>query len=323
MLEFPSSWSEGMDFRFFPVFAEELSNEAIPLMLGFEDTLTFQGPNIDSEFDKIVRTPEDVFGVCFFHPQSIQVLPLAVYAKVLEKTPFEVDGQTVLNVKARVVGRVMIEAVKQKQPHIIANVTKIEDKEGLVDPETAKKIIDELMRLHDQCNEVEAELMDRFNKPFTAMNIRLRPSAQETIDTRTADMAIDPISDLQSYVQISSMLMMEHHLLTADKYDAMCMTNTEDRLRFIRDKLRQKQKELLLLKKTPQEEVEKAMKAMQEQLQALQQQQAGGAGGMGGAQGQPAEGMSGVSGPGTTADERPVSPPGAMGGPGQAGGPLI
>ncbi|ANQ10193.1 Uncharacterized protein PCOAH_00043500 [Plasmodium coatneyi] len=262
---------------FFPILLEEMSNEPSPLQVGFEDYMQFNGENVEDIFKNMTRevtingSKKKIFGMCFFNHKTGVLAPLAVYAEIKDVTKV---GNN-LAVKGIVRGRIIIEEIISQEPCILGKVSPIEDKKGLTDPEESLKMVDEIIRIHSQCTGLESQLMEQLDQSFASMNIKLRNDLKESIDAKLEKFQVDPSDpeQRQAFVQIASFAAFDFHLMIVDRYDALMLQNSEDRLRFVRDKIRQKQKQLAIIKNTPKEKLQEIL----EQVQSLKNQGAPGA----------------------------------------------
>ncbi|VWU52329.1 conserved protein, unknown function [Hepatocystis sp. ex Piliocolobus tephrosceles] len=259
---------------FFPILLEEMSNEPSPLQIGFEDYMQFNGENVQEIFKSMTKEvyingeKKKIFGMCFFNHKTGVLAPLAVYAEIKDVTKV---GNN-LAVKGLVRGRIIIDKIIQQEPCIIGEILPIEDKKGLIDIEESLKTVDEIIRIHGQCTTMESQLMEQLDQSFASMNIKLRNDLKESIDAKLEKFKIDPsdINQRQAFVQLASFAAFDFHLMIVDRYDALILQNTEDRLRFVRDKIRQKQKQLAIIKNTPKDKLQEIL----EQVQNIKNQNA-------------------------------------------------
>ncbi|GAB67826.1 hypothetical protein PCYB_123920, partial [Plasmodium cynomolgi strain B] len=257
---------------FFPILLEEMSNEPSPLQVGFEDYMQFNGENVEEIFKNMTRevtlngNKKKIFGMCFFNHKTGVLAPLAVYAEIKDVTKV---GNN-LAVKGIVRGRIIIQDIVSQEPCILGKISPIEDKKGLSDPEESLKMVDEIIRIHTQCTSMESQLMEQLDQSFASMNIKLRNDLKESIDAKLEKFQVDPSDpeQRQAFVQIASFAAFDFHLMIVDRYDALMLQNSEDRLRFVRDKIRQKQKQLAIIKNTPKEKLQEIL----EQVQSLKNQ---------------------------------------------------
>ncbi|SCM12682.1 conserved Plasmodium protein, unknown function [Plasmodium chabaudi adami] len=265
--EWIPEFDENNTLGFFPILLEEMSNEPSPLQIGFEDYMQFNGENVEEIFKNMTREvningePKKIFGMCFFNHKTGALAPLAVYAEVKDVTKV---GNN-LAVKGLVRGRVIIDEIINQEPCILGKISPIEDKKGLMDTEESLKIVDEIIRIHGQCTTMESHLMEQLDQSFASMNIKLRNDLKESIDAKLEKFQIDP-SDMeqkQAFIQIASFAAFDFHLMIVDRYDALMLQNTEDRLRLVRDKIRQKQKQLAIIKNTPKEKLQEILEQVQ------------------------------------------------------------
>lgn len=252
---------------FFPILLEEMSNEPSPLQIGFEDYMQFNGENVEDIFKnmtkevKINGESRKIFGMCFFNHKTGALAPLGVYAEIKDVTKV---GNN-LAVKGLVRGRVIIDEIINQEPCILGKILPIEDKKGLIDTEESLKIVDEIIRIHGQCTTMESHLMEQLDQSFASMNIKLRNDLKESIDAKLEKFQIDPsnVEQKQAFIQIASFAAFDFHLMIVDRYDALMLQNSEDRLRFVRDKIRQKQKQLAIIKNTPKEKLQEILEQVQ------------------------------------------------------------
>ncbi|EAA19750.1 hypothetical protein, partial [Plasmodium yoelii yoelii] len=261
--EWIPEFEENNTLGFFPILLEEMSNEPSPLQIGFEDYMQFNGENVEEIFKNMTREvkinnePKKIFGMCFFNHKTGALAPLAVYAEIKDVTKV---GNN-LAVKGLVRGRVIIDEIINQEPCILGKILPIEDKKGLVDTEESLKIVDEIIRIHGQCTTMESHLMEQLDQSFASMNIKLRNDLKESIDAKLEKFQIDPsdVEQKQAFIQIASFAAFDFHLMIVDRYDALMLQNSEDRLRLVRDKIRQKQKQLAIIKNTPKEKLQEIL----------------------------------------------------------------
>ncbi|CDU20055.1 conserved protein, unknown function [Plasmodium yoelii] len=265
--EWIPEFEENNTLGFFPILLEEMSNEPSPLQIGFEDYMQFNGENVEEIFKNMTREvkinnePKKIFGMCFFNHKTGALAPLAVYAEIKDVTKV---GNN-LAVKGLVRGRVIIDEIINQEPCILGKILPIEDKKGLVDTEESLKIVDEIIRIHGQCTTMESHLMEQLDQSFASMNIKLRNDLKESIDAKLEKFQIDPsdVEQKQAFIQIASFAAFDFHLMIVDRYDALMLQNSEDRLRLVRDKIRQKQKQLAIIKNTPKEKLQEILEQVQ------------------------------------------------------------
>ncbi|CRG94958.1 conserved Plasmodium protein, unknown function [Plasmodium gallinaceum] len=270
--EWINEFDENNTLGFFPILLEEMSNEPSPLQIGFEDYMQFNGENVEEIFKSMTREvsingeKKKIFGMCFFNHKTGVLAPLAIYAEIKDVTKV---GNN-LAVKGLVRGRIIIDEIISQEPCILGKISPIEDKKGLIDGEESLKVIDEIIRIHSQCTTMESQLMEQLDQSFASMNIKLRNDLKESIDSKLEKFQIDPsdIEQRQAFIQIVSFAAFDFHLMIVDRYDALMLQNSEDRLRFVRDKIRQKQKQLAIIKNTPKEKLQEIL----EQVQNLKNQ---------------------------------------------------
>ncbi|EUD69160.1 hypothetical protein C922_00023 [Plasmodium inui San Antonio 1] len=275
--EWIPEFDEDNKLGFFPILLEEMSNEPSPLQVGFEDYMQFNGENVEDIFKNMTRevtlngSKKKIFGMCFFNHKTGVLAPLAVYAEIKDVTKV---GKN-LAVKGVVRGRIIIDDIVSQEPCILGKISPIEDKKGLSDAEESLKMVDEIIRIHSQCTTMESQLMEQLDQSFASMNIKLRNDLKESIDAKLEKFQVDPSDpeQRQAFVQIASFAAFDFHLMIVDRYDALMLQNSEDRLRFVRDKIRQKQKQLAIIKNTPKEKLQEIL----EQVQTLKNQGAAGA----------------------------------------------
>ncbi|CRH01163.1 conserved Plasmodium protein, unknown function [Plasmodium relictum] len=270
--EWINEFDENNTLGFFPILLEEMSNEPSPLQIGFEDYMQFNGENVEEIFKSMTREvsingeKKKIFGMCFFNHKTGVLAPLAIYAEIKDVTKV---GNN-LAVKGLVRGRIIIDEIISQEPCILGKISPIEDKKGLMDGEDSLKIVDEVIRIHSQCTLMESQLMEQLDQSFASMNIKLRNDLKESVDAKLEKFQIDPsdIEQRQAFIQIVSFAAFDFHLMIVDRYDALMLQNSEDRLRFVRDKIRQKQKQLAIIKNTPKEKLQEIL----EQVQNLRNQ---------------------------------------------------
>ncbi|SPJ11959.1 conserved Plasmodium protein, unknown function [Plasmodium sp. DRC-Itaito] len=265
--EWINEFDENNTLGFFPILLEEMSNEPSPLQVGFEDYMQFNGEHVEEIFKNMTREvvingeKKKIFGMCFFNHKTGVLAPLAIYAEIKDITKV---GNN-LAVKGLVRGRVIIDEIISQEPCILGKISPIEDKKGLVEPEESLKIIDEIIRIHTQCSNMESQLMEQLDQSFASMNIKLRNDLKESIDAKLEKFQIDPsdVEQRQSFIQMVSFAAFDFHLMIVDRYDALMLQNSEDRLRFVRDKIRQKQKQLAIIKNTPKDKLHEILQQVQ------------------------------------------------------------
>ncbi|SOV24290.1 conserved Plasmodium protein, unknown function [Plasmodium sp. DRC-Itaito] len=265
--EWINEFDENNTLGFFPILLEEMSNEPSPLQVGFEDYMQFNGEHVEEIFKNMTREvvingeKKKIFGMCFFNHKTGVLAPLAIYAEIKDVTKV---GNN-LAVKGLVRGRVIIDEIVSQEPCILGKISPIEDKKGLVEPEESLKIIDEIIRIHTQCSNMESQLMEQLDQSFASMNIKLRNDLKESIDAKLEKFQIDPsdVEQRQAFVQMASFAAFDFHLMIVDRYDALMLQNSEDRLRFVRDKIRQKQKQLAIIKNTPKDKLHEILQQVQ------------------------------------------------------------
>ncbi|SBS86190.1 conserved Plasmodium protein, unknown function [Plasmodium ovale] len=272
--EWIAEFDENNTLGFFPILLEEMSNEPSPLQIGFEDYMQFNGEYVEDIFKNMTRDimlngeKKKIFGMCFFNHKTGVLAPLAVYAEIKDVTKVGSN----LAVKGLIRGRIIIDEIISQEPCILGKISPIEDKKGLIDPEESLKIVDEIIRIHSQCTNMESQLMEQLDQSFASMNIKLRNDLKESIDAKLEKFQIDPsdIEQRQAFIQIASFAAFDFHLMIVDRYDALMLQNSEDRLRLVRDKIRQKQKQLAIIKNTPKEKLQEIL----EQVHNLKNQNA-------------------------------------------------
>ncbi|CDO66030.1 conserved Plasmodium protein, unknown function [Plasmodium reichenowi] len=265
--EWINEFDENNTLGFFPILLEEMSNEPSPLQVGFEDYMQFNGEHVEEIFKNMTREvvingeKKKIFGMCFFNHKTGVLAPLAIYAEIKDVTKV---GNN-LAVKGLVRGRVIIDEIISQEPCILGKISPIEDKKGLVEPEESLKIIDEIIRIHTQCSNMESQLMEQLDQSFASMNIKLRNDLKESIDAKLEKFQIDPsdVEQRQAFIQMASFAAFDFHLMIVDRYDALMLQNSEDRLRFVRDKIRQKQKQLAIIKNTPKDKLHEILQQVQ------------------------------------------------------------
>ncbi|CCF73427.1 hypothetical protein BMR1_02g01330 [Babesia microti strain RI] len=278
--EWNPSWEPGNKIMgFFPIIIDDLTNQPNPLQLGFEDTIRFRGKHVQSVFNSLLDKTEifdingekqnfdaPVFGMCFLNVENGQLAPLAVYGALLDMKVMEGPRIETILVKTRVLGRVIIDKIIAEEPYIKATISPIEDKPGIMNPNDTKRTIDEIMKYHDKCNETEAEMMIKLEQHDGAEKIRSRMKLSEQLDNILPSFGIDPSNSehLQAFGQLVGNIAFESHLIAAERYDALLLQNTEDRLLYVRNKLKAKSKQLEIINKSSKEELENLMKSIQD-----------------------------------------------------------
>lgn len=205
-----------------------------------------------------------VIGVAFYSPESESILPVAVWAEVLDHQLL--DGR--LLVKPRVRGRLNVGTIVQQAPYVVAEVAPLEDIPVRFEAHDVNNMIDEVMRLHDVCTEVEADVMERFDQSMARAVVRSRTRLSDSVDNKLAAFAVDPSIDTQKFAQLVSFFALDYHFTQAERLEAARMNSSFDRLRYIRDKLREKKKQLTLVKSTPTEKLEEFVDSMRGQAEA-------------------------------------------------------
>ncbi|AFZ80191.1 hypothetical protein BEWA_030440 [Theileria equi strain WA] len=261
--EWPLEWVPGEKVcGFFPILIDEYSLNPSPLQIGFEEPIRFRGKHVESTFNSIVDKVGDkeVFGMCFLNPNSGQLAPLAVYAELLSKKTIVDGGGESLEVVGRVLGRVLINKILLEEPFIKAKICPMEDKPGLENPDNIPKIVDEITNLYGLCNELEAQIMELIEQPYAVIRINNRKPLFNIIDERLGKFMVDPKAVNQGFAQIAAYAAFDHHLSACERYDALVMQNSEDRLRFVRDHLKIKIRQLTILKNAPRDRLEDLVK---------------------------------------------------------------
>ncbi|UKK00280.2 hypothetical protein MACK_000350 [Theileria orientalis] len=262
--EWPVEWPPGKKvLSFFPILIDQYSLNPNPLQLGFEEPIRFRGKHVESIFNSIVDKlgEKEVYGLCFLSPESLQLAPLAVYAELISKKVV-VDGSGEnLIVTGRVLGRVLINRVVLEEPFIKALVSPYEDEPVLQDPENVPKLVDEIVNLYETCNTAEAEIMQLLEQPYAHTRVKNRSKLFDVIDDRLNKFNIENTIN-QGFAQIAAYAAFDYHLNAAERYDALAMQNTEDRLRFVRDTLKFKGKQLSIVKNSPRDRLEDLVKQL-------------------------------------------------------------
>ncbi|UKJ87869.2 hypothetical protein MACJ_000309 [Theileria orientalis] len=262
--EWPVEWSPGKKvLSFFPILIDQYSLNPNPLQLGFEDSIRFRGKHVESIFNSIIDKlgEKEVYGLCFLSPESLQLAPLAVYAELISKKVV-VDGSGEnLIVTGRVLGRVLINRVVLEEPFIKALVSPYEDEPVLQDPENVPKLVDEIVNLYETCNTAEAEIMQLLEQPYAHTRVKNRSKLFDVIDDRLNKFNIKNTIN-QGFAQIAAYAAFDYHLNASERYDALAMQNTEDRLRFVRDTLKFKGKQLSIVKNSPRDRLADLVKQL-------------------------------------------------------------
>eukprot|EP00920_Eleutheroschizon_duboscqi_P028305 GHVT01069058.1.p1 GENE.GHVT01069058.1~~GHVT01069058.1.p1 ORF type:complete len:517 (+),score=13.94 GHVT01069058.1:173-1552(+) len=207
LTEWPKVWVKDSDIEIpmLPIALQEHSFELTPLSLGFEDFLHFSGSHVGSCFSRLLSDEAPVspythgdnkhriVGMCFIHPETQTLLPLATYAEVLEKRLISNS----LMLKVRVLGRMMIEKVVEHSPHLVCTVRRVEDKvagPGSISacPDQSAKATDELLRLAETLNALEADVTDLVGRGVSSMQINMRHSIRDNLDDKLELFNIDP-----------------------------------------------------------------------------------------------------------------------------------
>ncbi|XP_954339.1 uncharacterized protein TA20890 [Theileria annulata] len=260
--EWPVEWVPGRKvLSFFPILIDQYSVNPNPIQIGFEDTIRFRGKHVESTFNSILDNLNDkqIFGLCFLSPESMQLAPLAVYAQLISKeTVVDGSGENLL-VTGRVLGRALINKVILDEPFIKALVSPYEDEPALHDADNIPKIVDEIVNLYDSCNTVEAEIMQLLQQPYAHLRVKNRTKLMDIIDDRLNKFNINNNVN-QGFAQIAAYAAFDYHLNASERYDALAMQNTEDRLRFVRDTLKFKAKQLGIVKNSPKDRLEDLVK---------------------------------------------------------------
>ncbi|BAM38894.1 conserved hypothetical protein [Theileria orientalis strain Shintoku] len=262
--EWPVEWAPGKKvLSFFPILIDQYSLNPNPLQLGFEDSIRFRGKHVESIFNSIIDKlgEKEVYGLCFLSPESLQLAPLAVYAELISKKVV-VDGSGEnLIVTGRVLGRVLINRVVLEEPFIKALVSPYEDEPVLKEPENVPKLVDEIVNLYETCNTAEAEIMQLLEQPYAHTRVKNRSKLFDVIDDRLNKFNIENTIN-QGFAQIAAYAAFDYHLNASERYDALAMQNTEDRLRFVRDTLKFKGKQLSIVKNSPKERLTDLVKQL-------------------------------------------------------------
>ncbi|GIX66011.1 uncharacterized protein BcabD6B2_54470 [Babesia caballi] len=270
--EWCASWQPGEKvMSFFPILIDEYSLVPSPLQLGFEEPVIFRGKYVDMTFNSLIEDvksasgdAKQVFGMCFINPSSGQLAPLAVYAELLSREAFVDGGGERLKVKARVLGRVILHKVVMEEPFIKARVMPMEDDPRFTHAADVPKLVDEITTLHDACNRVECEMMELLDQPYAVARIKGRPNLHDLIDERLNHFGVDLARGPQAFAQIAAYTAFDYHLTADERYDALAMQDSFDRLRFVRDCLRAKLKQLNILKKAPRDKLADIVEQMRQ-----------------------------------------------------------
>ncbi|ORM39748.1 uncharacterized protein BXIN_0028 [Babesia sp. Xinjiang] len=268
--EWCPSWKEGEKvMSFFPIIVDQYSLVPSPLQLGYEEPVIFRGKYVDMTFNSVLDTldipgkdPKQIYGMCFINPTSGQLAPLAVYAELLSKEAFVDGGGERIKVTGRVLGRVVIHKIVMEEPFIKAKIIPIEDDPNFTNAEEVPKIVDEITNLHENCNKIECEIMEMLHQPYAVARIKARPNLHDLIDQRLNHFNVDLAKGPQAFAQIAAYTAFDYHLTADERYDALSMQNSFDRLRFVRDNLRLKLKQLNILKKAPRDKLDEIVDQM-------------------------------------------------------------
>ncbi|GBE59617.1 hypothetical protein, conserved [Babesia ovata] len=270
--EWVPSWQPGEKvMSFFPILIDQYSLLPSPLQLGFEDPVVFRGKYVDMTFNSLIDdvtmpdgSTKQIYGMCFINPNSGQLAPLAVYAELLSREAFVDGGGERLKVKGRVLGRVLLHQVVMEEPFIKAKIIPIEDDPKFTELDEVPKLVDEITSLHDMCNKVECEMMELLGQHYAVARIKSRPELHDLIDERLDHFNIDLATGPQAFAQIAAYTAFDYHLTADERYDALTMQNSLDRLRYVRDSLRSKLKQLNILKKAPRDRLEEILEQMKQ-----------------------------------------------------------
>ncbi|CDR95715.1 hypothetical protein, conserved [Babesia bigemina] len=270
--EWVPSWHPGEKvMSFFPILIDQYSLLPSPLQLGFEDPVVFRGKYVDMTFNSLIDnvampdgSTKQIYGMCFINPNSGQLAPLAVYAELLSREAFVDGGGERLKVKGRVLGRVLLHQVVMEEPFIKAKIIPMEDDPKFTELDEVPKLVDEITSLHDMCNKVECEMMELMGQHYAVARIKSRPELHDVIDQRLDHFDIDLATGAQAFAQIAAYTAFDFHLTADERYDALTMQNSIDRLRYVRDSLRSKLKQLNILKKAPRDRLEDILEQMKQ-----------------------------------------------------------
>ncbi|EDO06959.1 uncharacterized protein BBOV_IV005980 [Babesia bovis T2Bo] len=270
--EWNAKWQPGEKvMSFFPIIVDEFSLLPSPLQLGFEDPVIFRGKFVDMTFNSLIDTMEmpngdtkQIYGMCFINPSSGQLAPLAVYAELISReAKIDSTGEQ-LKVKGRVLGRVIIHKVLLEEPFIKAKIIPIEDDPKFSNAEEVPKIVDEITSIYANCNNAEREIMELLGQSYAVARIKERPDLHDLIDKRLGLFNVNLNQGAQAFAQIAAYTAFDYHLTANERYDALAMQNSFDRLRFVRDNLRIKLKQLNILKKAPKDKLEDIIEQMRQ-----------------------------------------------------------
>lgn len=270
--EWVPSWVPGEKvLSFFPILIDEYSLLPSPLQLGFEEPVTFRGKHVDMTFNSLLDTitlpggeSKQIYGMCFINPSSGQLAPLAIYAELISREAFVDGGGERLKVTGRVLGRVILHQVVMEEPFIKARVLPIEDNPHFTNADEVPKLVDEITTLHGSCNKIEMEMMELLNQPYAVARIKSRPNLHDLIDERLNHFNVDLGKGPQAFAQIAAYTAFDYHMTAEERYDALVMQDSFDRLRYVRDCLRMKLKQLNVLKKAPREKLDGILEQMRE-----------------------------------------------------------
>ncbi|KAK1442004.1 hypothetical protein BgAZ_400340 [Babesia gibsoni] len=270
--EWNPAWVPGEKvMSFFPILVDEYSLMPSPLQLGFEEPVTFRGKYVDMTFNSLLETMEfpggaskQIFGMCFINPTSGQLAPLAVYAELLSREAFVDGGGERLKVEGRVLGRVILSQVVMEEPFIKAKIIPMEDNPNFTQAEEVPKLVDEITSLYESCNKVECEMMELLEQPYAVARVKERVNLHDLIDQRLDKFNVDLEKGPQAFAQIAAYTAFDYHLTADERYDALVMQDSFDRLRYVRDCLRKKLKQLNILKKAPREKLEDIVEQMKQ-----------------------------------------------------------
>jgi len=257
--EWQPSFSHGMWFNMMPVHFSEVSNDPSPMQIGFEDWVHFSGPDPKASYEKVIAGNNGFFAMCFYSSEAEQLLKIAVYSKCLE-TDYRAKDKFL--VRSRVLGRLLIDTVTNQgeNGYFIGNVTRIEDSVGLADPQNARGLVDEVMRLYDKCSDAEDAILQKLQVPLgPVMSREPRTRFEELMNHMLQEWDVQPANDFQSFAQLVAYACFDPHMIQSNRYDASMISNTEDRLRFVRDRLREKYKHLTTLKNYPPDKIHSAI----------------------------------------------------------------
>ncbi|GFE53797.1 hypothetical protein BaOVIS_012010 [Babesia ovis] len=270
--EWNPAWKEGEKvMSFFPIIVDEYSLLPSPLQLGFEDPVIFRGKYVDMTFNSLLEDMEtpngdtkQIYGMCFINPSSGQLAPLAVYAELISREASMNNNGEQLKVKGRVLGRVILHQVVLEEPFIKAKIIPMEDDPKFTNADDVPKLVDEITSIYDNCNKMESEMMELLKHTYAVARIKERPMLHDLIDKRLNIFNVDLSKGPQAFAQIAAYSAFDYHLTPNERYEALSMQNSFDRLRYVRDHLKLKLKQLNILKKAPREKLQDIVKQMRQ-----------------------------------------------------------